>query len=295
MALNVLLTLFLTGLSFCFDGHEDGMVSRPWGICVNKNNEIIIADRRNNRIQVFYADGTFKTKFGSKGTGNGQFDLPAGVATDESNRIVVVDKDNHRVQVFSSTGVYILKFGSYGKELSQFMYPWACAINSKAQILVTDSRNHRIQLFSPDGHFISRFSFDGLNHSRYLKGLTTPRGVAFNPQGDIIISDFENHRLILIDGEMSKVSARWLTIIQKNNSYCPPDSGYTRSRRHSLARVLPPVWHLLRRRRSHHHRRLEEPAGSRMLAHARVFVECRDSPEFAQHSHIQHGREGSPQ
>lgn len=174
---------------------------------MNKNNEIIIADRRNNRIQVFFADGSFKFKFGTKGTGNGQFDLPAGLATDQNNRIVVVDKDNHRLQVFSNTGVFIHKFGSYGKELSQFMYPWACAVNTKSQILVTDSRNHRIQLFSPDGHFISRFSFDGLNHSRYLKGLTTPRGVAFNPQGNIIISDFENHRLILIDASMTKVSS----------------------------------------------------------------------------------------
>jgi tripartite motif-containing protein 71 len=190
------------------DGHEDGKVSRPWGVCVNKSNEIIIADRRNNRIQIFFADGTFKLKFGAKGTGNGQFDLPAGVATDSNNRIIVVDKDNHRVQVFSSTGVFILKFGAYGKELSQFMYPWACAVNTKSQILVTDSRNHRIQLFSPDGHFISRFSFDGLNHSRYLKGLTTPRGVAFTPDGNIIISDFENHRLILIDSSMTKVSSQ---------------------------------------------------------------------------------------
>lgn len=74
-------------MTFCFDGHEDGEVSRPWGVCVNKNNEIIVADRRNNRIQVFYADGTFKFKFGSKGTGNGQFDLPAGVGVDSQNRI----------------------------------------------------------------------------------------------------------------------------------------------------------------------------------------------------------------
>lgn len=74
-------------MTFCFDGHEDGEVSRPWGVCVNKNNEIVVADRRNNRIQVFFADGTFKFKFGSKGTGNGQFDLPAGVGVDPQNRI----------------------------------------------------------------------------------------------------------------------------------------------------------------------------------------------------------------
>ena len=81
--------------------------------------------------QVFYPDGTFKFKFGNKGTGNGEFDLPAGVAVDAQNRIVVVDKDNHRVQVFSCTGNFITKFGSYGKEIGQFMYPWAVASNYK--------------------------------------------------------------------------------------------------------------------------------------------------------------------
>lgn len=191
--------------SFAFDGHEDGQVSRPWGLCVDKDGNIVVADRRNNRVQVFYADGSFKLKFGTKGSGNGQFDLPAGISTDPQNRIVVVDKDNHRVQVFTSIGTFVLKFGSYGKDCGQFQYPWDVAVNSKSEMLVTDSRNHRIQLFNPDGHFISRFSFDGVNHSRSLKGLTTPRGVCFTPQGDIIVSDFENHRLLLIDSGLTKV------------------------------------------------------------------------------------------
>lgn len=191
--------------SFAFDGHEDGQVSRPWGLCVDKDGNIVVADRRNNRVQVFFADGSFKLKFGSKGSGNGQFDLPAGISTDPQNRIVVVDKDNHRVQVFNAVGAFVLKFGSYGKDCGQFQYPWDVAVNSKSEMLVTDSRNHRIQLFNPDGHFISRFSFDGVNHSRSLKGLTTPRGVCFTPQGDIIVSDFENHRLLLIDSSLTKV------------------------------------------------------------------------------------------
>uniref|UniRef100_A0A182WAA9 B box-type domain-containing protein n=1 Tax=Anopheles minimus TaxID=112268 RepID=A0A182WAA9_9DIPT len=195
-------------LTFGFDGHEDGQVSRPWGITVDKDGQILVADRRNNRVQIFYPDGTFKLKFGSKGTANGQFDLPAGICTDGQGRIIVVDKDNHRVQVFSAGGLFLLKFGSYGKECGQFQYPWDVAVNTKGEILVTDSRNHRIQLFSPDGLFISRYSFDGVNHSRYLKGLTTPRGACFTPQGDIIISDFENHRLLLIDATLSKVEIR---------------------------------------------------------------------------------------
>lgn len=61
--------------TFAFDGHEDGQVSRPWGLCTDRDGNIIVADRRNNRIQVFTSDGIFKLKFGCKGTGDGQFDV----------------------------------------------------------------------------------------------------------------------------------------------------------------------------------------------------------------------------
>lgn len=161
--------------------------------------------RRNNRVQIFDVKGVFVLKFGQKGTKDGEFDLPAGITTDPNNRICVVDKDNHRVQIFNSQGIFLKKFGSYGKENGQFQYPWDVAVNSKGEMLVTDSRNHRIQLFSSNGTFITRFSFDGVNHNRYLKGITTPRGVCFTPHGKIIVSDFENHRLLLIDSALTTV------------------------------------------------------------------------------------------
>lgn len=133
-------------ITFGFDGHEDGQLSRAWGLCTDKDGNVIVADRRNNRIQVFSCEGVFKLKFGQKGSGNGQFDLPAGVSTDSQNQIVVADKDNHRVQVFTANGVFVRKFGSFGKECGQFQYPWDIAVNSKDEMLVTDSRNHRIQV-----------------------------------------------------------------------------------------------------------------------------------------------------
>lgn len=133
-------------ITFGFDGHEDGQLSRAWGLCTDKDGNVIVADRRNNRIQVFSCEGVFKLTFGQKGSANGQFDLPAGVSTDAQNQIVVADKDNHRVQVFTASGVFVRKFGSFGKECGQFQYPWDIAVNSKGEMLVTDSRNHRIQV-----------------------------------------------------------------------------------------------------------------------------------------------------
>ncbi|XP_053962806.1 protein wech-like isoform X2 [Anastrepha ludens] len=187
-------------LSFATEGHGDGQVSRPWGLCVDKLGHILISDRRNNRVQVFNPDGTLKFKFGRKGSGNGEFDLPAGICVDIDNRIIVVDKDNHRVQIFTSTGIYFSKFGSFGKERGQFQYPWDVAVNSRRQIVVTDSRNHRIQQFNSEGRFIRQVVFE-INFQ--TKDPASPRGVCYTPTGNIIVSDFDNHCLYLINPESS--------------------------------------------------------------------------------------------
>lgn len=192
-------------LSFGPEGQGNGEVSRPWGLCVTKEGNILVADRRNNRIQIFSNAGVFQSAFGCKGQGPGEFDLPAGITTDQSGRIIVIDKDNHRVQIFTSTGEYLFMFGSYGKDCGQFQYPWDVAVNTLGSILVTDTRNHRIQLFTSRGTFITKFVFEGANPTRLLKGPTTPRGICFTTNGNILISDFENHRLIMVDAAMNRV------------------------------------------------------------------------------------------
>lgn len=192
----------LVTLSFATEGPEDGQVSRPWGLCVDKMGNILISDRRNNRVQVFNSDGVFKFKFGRKGVGNAEFDLPAGICTDCDNRIIVVDKDNHRVQIFSTNGIFLLKFGTFGKEYGQFQYPWDVAVNSRRQIAVTDSRNHRIQQFDSEGRFIRQIVFDNNGPS---KNIAAPRGICYTPQGNIIVSDFDNHCLYLIDPDVNEI------------------------------------------------------------------------------------------
>lgn len=181
--------------SFGIEGKENGQVCRPWGICTDQQGNIILSDRRNHRVQVFKIDGTFLFAFGKEGDGDGEFQLPAGVCVDASNRIIVVDKDNHRVQIFTSNGKFLLKFGSPGKDRGQFQYPWGVAVNLKQQIAVSDSRNNRIQQFDSEGRFIRSFSFE------FGLAKPSPRGIAYTSDGLLLVSDFDNHCLYLVDLE----------------------------------------------------------------------------------------------
>ena len=87
-------------LQFFFQGTEDGFFTRPNGVAVDEEGNIIVADSRNDRIQVFSSSGVFITKFGLKGTAPGEFDRPSGICISPEGVLIVVDFGNNRVQMF---------------------------------------------------------------------------------------------------------------------------------------------------------------------------------------------------
>lgn len=193
-------------LTFGREGDAEGELCRPWGVCCDRNNNIIVADRSNNRVQIFSSNGVFIRMFGKHGSEPGEFDRPAGVSTDPSNRIVVADKDNHRIQVFSMEGEFFHMFGEKGSKNGQFNYPWDVDVDIDGRIVVSDTRNHRIQLFAPDGSFINKYGYE--NTSTMWKHFDSPRGVCFGFNGMVIVTDFNNHRLVVIDANFR--NARFL-------------------------------------------------------------------------------------
>ncbi|XP_039278271.1 E3 ubiquitin-protein ligase TRIM71 [Nilaparvata lugens] len=193
-------------LTFGEEGYGDGQLCRPWGVCCSKEGNIIVADRSNNRIQVFNGNGHFLLKFGKHGNEPGEFDRPAGVAVNPLGHIVVADKDNHRIQIFTKDGQFLFTFGEKGCKNGQFNYPWDVDVNESGLIVVSDTRNHRIQLFTSDGSFINKYGFE--TSTGMWKHFDSPRGVCFGPKGIIIVTDFNNHRLVVI--EQNFTQARFL-------------------------------------------------------------------------------------
>ena len=57
-------------------GVMEGQFTEPSGVAVNAQNDIIVADTNNHRIQVFNKDGHFKFQFGECGKRDGQLLYP---------------------------------------------------------------------------------------------------------------------------------------------------------------------------------------------------------------------------
>ena len=73
----------------------------PRGLALDKQNNIIVADSENHRIQVVSINGEFIGDFGKIGWDPGSFHTPHGVAVDEDGNVIVADTKNHRLQIFT--------------------------------------------------------------------------------------------------------------------------------------------------------------------------------------------------
>ena len=134
---------------------------------------------------------TYKSSFGSSGTGNGQFQMSADVALDAKENLWVVDEENNRVQEFDSKGQYLTKFGTEGTGNGQFEYPHALAIDAKGNLWVTDIFNGRVQEFNSKGEYLSQFGSPGTGNGQF----EYPEGIAIDAKGNVWVADTGNDRL----------------------------------------------------------------------------------------------------
>ena len=76
--------------SFGREGNQQGQFNYPTGITFYNNN-VIVSDSRNHRIQIFDDQGHFLHQFGGKGRLNHQLDVPVGLSVDSDGNIIVAD------------------------------------------------------------------------------------------------------------------------------------------------------------------------------------------------------------
>jgi tetratricopeptide (TPR) repeat protein len=186
-------------------GTLDGQFDHPYGISVDSEGCVFVADSYNHRIQKFDSDGNFIAKWGSKGTGDGQFDLPFGIFVDSyTNYVYVAEFDNHRIQKFDSNGKFISKWGSYGTLDGQFHYSHGISVDSEAYVYIADMYNNRIQKFDSNGKFISKWGSYGTLDGQF----DYPRDITVDSKCYVYVADSLNHRIQKFDSDGNFI-AKW--------------------------------------------------------------------------------------
>lgn len=138
-----------------------------WGLDTGPSGNVYVADTYGNQIQVFTADGTFVTRWGSRGSDEGQFVYPYGIAISASEEVYVADTVNDRVQKFGAGGQFLGAWGESGSGHGRFHTPNSIAIDPAGFVYVADraapypaENQARVQKFTADGRFVTQW-FDG--------------------------------------------------------------------------------------------------------------------------------------
>jgi streptogramin lyase len=78
----------------------DKVLSFPYSLAVDDNNQLYILDRASSKIYHFNATGKYVAQFGKKGSRRGQLSYAAQLMFDWQQRLCVVNQGNDRIEVF---------------------------------------------------------------------------------------------------------------------------------------------------------------------------------------------------
>lgn len=163
-------------------GTSKGQFNSPHGFCLGVDEEIIVADTNNHRIEVFEKNGSFKFQFGVPGKEEGQLWYPRKVAVMHTNsKFVVCDRGNERsrMQIFSKNGHFMKKIAIRYIDIVAGL-----AVTAKGQIVAVDSVSPTVFIISEDGELVHWFDC-----SDYMR---EPSDIAIR-DNDFYVCDFKGH------------------------------------------------------------------------------------------------------
>ena len=242
---NHVTTLAGTGSPGFVNGDTNiAQFNQPFGICIDPEGNLYLADSQNHCIRKVTTEGVVSTYAGTGQVGyldgnasEAKFNQPINMCFDEEGNIYLSDFINQRIRKISSdmqvttiagTGVAGYKEGSAMK--AQFNYPRGICLDDTGNIYIGDSWNHRIRKISTQG-IVSTWAGGGsiigvesegdfVDASDTSARFYTPCELSIDQYNNIFVADAYNHRIRKIDSE------RMVSTIAGSGGFGPNGGGF---------------------------------------------------------------------
>lgn len=177
---------------------------KPVNVSIGDDANLWVPDTHYHRIVIYSPAGKLLQMYGSEGKGDGQFDLPTDIAFDHGRVYVSEYGASNRVQVFDHQWHKLFEFGHWGDGNGEFSRPQSMVIDN-GLIYITDACNHRIVVYTTEGKWVRNMGStgSGLGQFRF------PYGLAEDNEGHLIVCEFGNNRVQMIDKETGRGLKVW--------------------------------------------------------------------------------------
>lgn len=124
-------------------GTGDGEFNLVHDVALDARGRLYVADRNNNRIQIFNQNGAFLGKWTNVGQPWGLYYVK------RENALYMCDGLNDRIVKLNLDGQVLGVLGTHGKIAGKLDFPHNLAVDSTGAIYVAEIKNWRVQKFVP--------------------------------------------------------------------------------------------------------------------------------------------------